>query len=45
MLCFNIILGLDFIFLCFKPHYHTLQYPKTKEIILGQIQDFLMWGG
>ena len=32
VLWFNFIVGLKFIFLCFKQiHYHTLSYPKTKE--------------
>ena len=45
MLWFNIIRGLDFIFLCFKPHYHTLPYPKTKENNTGADPGFLMAGG
>ena len=31
MLCFNFIFGLNFIFLLFQTHYHTLPCPKTKE--------------
>ena len=30
MLWFNFILGLNFMSLCFKTHYHTLPYLKTK---------------
>ena len=30
MLWFNFILGLNVMSLCFKTHYHTLTYLKTK---------------
>ena len=41
---FNIILGLDFFSLCFKPHYHTLPYPKTKENNTGADPGFFNGG-
>ena len=31
MLRFNFIVGLNFLFFCFKRHYHTLPHPETKE--------------
>ena len=31
MLWFNFILGLNFIFFCFKLIYHTLPHPTSKE--------------